>query len=92
MYSLFETDEFMRNLNALQSKEARLIRNKLDNYIYPQLRLEPHFGANIKKLRGYQPDTWRYRIGNYRVFYTINEEEHLVFLLVVASRDKAYKK
>lgn len=55
MYALFETDEFQRNLNALQSKEAYLIRNKLDNYIYPQLRLELHFGANIKKLRGYQP-------------------------------------
>jgi mRNA interferase RelE/StbE len=92
MYSLFETDEFQDNLNELQSKEASLIRNKLDNYIYPQLRLEPHFGANIKKLRGYRPDTWRYRIGNYRVFYTIDEEEHLVFLLVIASRDKAYKK
>jgi len=56
------------------------------------LRLEPHFGLNIKKLRNYKPDTWRYRIGDYRVFYTIDENDCLVLLLVVENRDKAYKR
>lgn len=92
MYGLFETEEFLRSIEKFQNKDARFIRNKLDTYVYPQLRTEPHFGLNIKKLRGYHPDTWRYRIGKYRVFYTIDENERLVFLLVVESRDKAYKK
>lgn len=92
MYALFETEEFLRSIEKLENKNANFIRNKLDNYVYPQLRTEPHFGLNIKKLRNYHPETWRYRIGKYRVFYTIDENERLVFLLVVESRDKAYKK
>ena len=35
----------------------------------------PHFGANIKKLKDFTPDTWRYRIGAWRLFYEIDEEE-----------------
>ena len=71
MYALFETEEFLRSIDKLDVKDARFIRNKLETYVYPQLRQEPHFGLKIKKLRAYHPDTWRYRIGKYRVFYTI---------------------
>jgi mRNA interferase RelE/StbE len=91
-YELFETDEFIKSIQQLQPQTARFIRNKLETYVYPQLRREPHFGLNIKKLRNYKPDTWRYRIGDYRVFYTIDENDCLVLLLVVENRDKAYKR
>jgi mRNA interferase RelE/StbE len=91
-YELFETDEFIKSIQQLQPQNARFIQNKLETYVYPQLRLEPHFGLNIKKLRNYKPDTWRYRIGDYRVFYTIDENDCLVLLLVVENRDKAYKR
>ncbi|NKC15633.1 MAG: type II toxin-antitoxin system RelE/ParE family toxin [Gammaproteobacteria bacterium] len=90
MYDLFETDEFIKSINKLQKNDKTLIRNKLNGYVYPQLRSEPHFGINIKKLRGYSPNTWRYRIGNYRIFYTIDENDHLVMLLIVENRAKAY--
>ncbi|MFT6735610.1 MAG: mRNA interferase RelE/StbE, partial [Polaribacter sp.] len=59
---------------------------------YPQIKSEPHFGVDIKKLKGYSPNTWRYRIGHYRIFYTIDEKDQLILLLVVENRDKAYKK
>ncbi len=39
--------------------ESAFLRNKLDGYVYPQIRIEPFYGKNIKKLRGYSPDTWR---------------------------------
>jgi mRNA interferase RelE/StbE len=90
MYEIFETQEFLKSIEKLQKKEAKIIEKKLESYVYPQLREEPHFGANIKKLRGYSPDTWRYRIGNFRVFYTIDEDDHLVILLVVENRKDAY--
>ncbi|MCP4186988.1 MAG: type II toxin-antitoxin system RelE/ParE family toxin [Gammaproteobacteria bacterium] len=92
MYDLFETDEFSKSLGKLQKRDRTLIQNKLKEYVYPQIKSEPHFGVNIKKLRDYSPNTWRYRIGNYRVFYTIDENDQLILLLVVENRDKAYRK
>ena len=91
MYDLFETAEFLKSIKKLQKRDKALIENKLAQYVYPQIKSEPHFGINIKKLRGYNPATWRYRIGNYRVFYTIDENDLLVFLLIVESRDKSYR-
>ena len=92
MYDLFATNEFLTSIEKLQKRDKILIENKLKEYVYPQIKSEPHFGINIKKLRGYEPNTWRYRIGNYRVFYTIDENDRLVLLLVVESRNKAYRK
>jgi len=92
MYDLFETDEFLKSIGKLQKRDKTLVQAKLREYVYPQIKSEPHFGVNIKKLRGYSPNTWRYRIGSYRVFYTIDENDHLILLLVVESRDKAYRK
>ncbi len=91
MYELFETDEFIKSINKFTKKDSEFIRNKLTEYAYPQIRVEPHFGRNIKKLRNYTPDTWRYRIGNYRLFYTIDEEDKVVLLLVVENRKQAYR-
>ena len=89
MYELFETAEFLNSINKLQKRDQKLVRNKLQNYVYPQIKQEPHFGINIKKLKNYKPETWRYRIGNYRVFYTIDEEDKLVLLLVLFQADIA---
>jgi len=86
MYELFETDEFLKSISRLQKRDERLVNNKLQNYVYPQLKDEPHFGMNIKNLKNYKPETWRYRIGNYRMFYTIDEEDNLVLLLVTEDR------
>ena len=89
-YRVFETDEFLRTLRKLPS-DARAIEKKLQQYVYPQLRVEPFFGANIKKLRGYDPAVWRYRIGRFRVFYTVEQEERIVFVLSVDARKDAYR-
>jgi mRNA interferase RelE/StbE len=92
MFDLFETDEFLKSIDTLQKRDKALVQAKLREYVYPQIRSEPHFGINIKKLRGYSPNTWRYRIGSYRIFYTIDENDQLILLLVVESRDKVYRK
>jgi mRNA interferase RelE/StbE len=89
-YRIFETEEFLKKLKKLQVRDSRLIRRKLDENIYPQLRQEPFFGPNIKKLRGYSPETWRYRIGQFRLFYGIDEEEDIVSILTVDLRRDAY--
>lgn len=89
-YKIFETDEFAKKLSKITAREKNLIQKKLKNYIYPQLSEEPHFGINIKKLVDYKPETWRYRIGNYRVFYIIDEDDKIVYVLTIDSRKDAY--
>jgi mRNA interferase RelE/StbE len=89
-YRIFETDEFRTRLNALQKRDAAFIRRKLKEYVYPQLREEPYVGRNVKKLRGYEPDTWRYRIGKFRLFYVVNRDEEVIYMLTVDLRRDAY--
>jgi mRNA interferase RelE/StbE len=64
---------------------------KLTDYVYPQLREDPFLGPNIKKLKGYDPATWRYRIGKFRVFFMVNQAERIIFMLSVDDRRVAYR-
>lgn len=90
-FRIFETDEFLKSFERLQPADSRALRKKWDTYVYPQLREEPFYGANIKKLRGYTPDTWRYRINKLRIFYAVDRGERVVFLLTVHLRKEAYR-
>lgn len=90
MYRLFETNEFLKSIEKLEKQSREFVRNKLNTYVYPQIKNEPHFGLNIKKLKDYTPETWRYRIGNYRIFYSINEDDKIVLLLVTELRKDSY--
>lgn len=90
-FRVFETDEFQKKLGKFPLTESRLVQRKLAEYVYPQLRKDPFFGLNIKKLKGYQPETWRYRIGRFRVFFIIDQAERIVSLLSVDNRRDAYR-
>ena len=91
-FRIFETEEFQKRLAKLSATDQKLVKTKLTEYAYPQLKEEPFFGTNIKKLKGYDPDIWRYRIGNYRVFYLIEDEEKIIYILTLDARKDAYKK
>lgn len=65
--------------------------SRIKSNIYPKLRSNPFFGTNIKRLKGELSSIFRYRIGNYRIFYTINLEKKLVFILDIAHRKDAYR-
>ena len=91
-YRIFETDEFKKQLSKVARNQRTAIQKKLEHYVYPQLRAAPYYGPNIKKLRGYNPETWRYRIGNYRIFYLVDDDNRVVFILTVDNRKDAYKK
>lgn len=90
-FKIFETKEFLKQMGKLPLNESSFLRNKLDGYVYPQIRIEPFYGKSIKKLRGYSPDTWRYRIGSFRLFYIVDKKEHVVFILTIDARRNAYK-
>ncbi len=90
MYRIFLTKEFDRGLERISSRDRISIEKKIKEYMAPQLKLEPHYGANIKKLKGYDPETWRYRIGHYRIFYLIDEINNDVQLISIDQRKDAY--
>ena len=89
-YRLFETRQFQKELERLARAGTQTVVSKLERVVYPQLRRHPHFGPNIRKLKGFEPDTWRYRIGSWRFFYEIDEDERIVFLIAAAHRGSAY--
>jgi mRNA interferase RelE/StbE len=90
-FRIFETDEFVKSLKKLPRKDSGFLQRKLQEYVYPQLRKNPFLGPNIKKLKGYTPDTWRYRIADFRLFFFVDQADRIVFLLSVDDRKDAYR-
>ena len=89
-YSIAETASFQKVFSKNRSL-APLYR-KIHDVVYPALRREPHFGPNIKRLKGDFSDFYRYRVGDYRLFYTIDEDQIIVAVVDLRSRQDAYKK
>ena len=89
-FRIFETAQFQQDLTQDFSGQQARIQRKLAAYVYPQLRANPYAGKNVKKLRDAVPDTWRYRIGDYRFFYTVDERQRLVCMLTADHRGHAY--
>jgi len=86
-FEIAETETFQRSISK---KEFTRIYNKIKTYVYPQLRDNPFFGKNIKKLKGELKDIYRYRIGEYRLFYLIDKKKIMIFIMDVVQRKDAY--
>jgi mRNA interferase RelE/StbE len=65
--------------------------NKL-NRCFEQLQNNPHSHRNIKRLQGQLAGKFRYRVGDWRVIYSINEENQLVIISIIAARGEAYER
>lgn len=89
-YRIFETDQFQKDVKKIARSGQADVVAKLRSVVYPQLKRFPHFGPNIRKLKGYTPETWRFRIGAWRFFYEINDEERIVFMIAATHRGSAY--
>lgn len=89
-YRVFETEQFRSDLQSRLGPRREKVVARLHDDVYPQLRIQPFFGRNIKKLKGYKPETWRYRIGGFRFFYGIDDERKIVFMIAADTRQKAY--
>ncbi len=88
-FKIAETDTFIKKINK---NEFKAIHNKIINFVYPQLRKNPFFGANIKKLKGDFSGIYRYRMGQYRLFYSIEADKVIVFIINIDLRKDSYKK
>ena len=87
-FKIAETETFQKKITSSKYKS---LYGKISDYVYPILRANPFFGPNIKKLKGEYKDLYRYRIGDYRLFYTVSDETVIVFILDIEARKNAYK-
>lgn len=87
-YLIVETPGFAAKV---QAKEYRSVYDKARKYVYPQLRRNPFFGPNIRKLKGEFAGVYRYRIGDFRLFYTVRKEQVLVVVIDMEKRKDAYR-
>lgn len=55
-----------------------------------QLEQNPRSHPNIKALKGDYTGYYRYRIGDYRVIYSVEDESREVFIDAIAHRSEAY--
>jgi mRNA interferase RelE/StbE len=60
------------------------------NKCFADLESNPFWGPNIKVLKG-EKRRYRYRIGDYRAIYAIDNENRKVFVTLIAPRSSAYR-
>ncbi|MEM8717802.1 MAG: type II toxin-antitoxin system RelE/ParE family toxin [Cyanobacteria bacterium P01_G01_bin.39] len=73
---------FATSDKALAKKLARCFNN-LEN--------SPRSHPNIKPLKGSYSGYYRYRVGDYRVVYSIEDELVMVTVIIIAHRSKVYE-
>ncbi len=88
-YAVAETESFRKSLR--KNKTLARLYPRIRDGVYPLLRREPHFGPNIKRLQGEFSDFYRFRLGAYRLFYTIDEREMVVVVADLRSRQASYR-
>ena len=87
MFQIAETETFESELKKI-NLENRFAKAK--KTIYSILKENPYYGNNIKKLKGNFAGLYRYRLGDYRLIYSIDEGEQIVFMLHAVQRKDAY--
>lgn len=90
-FRVFETRRFWSDLAKMGTVAQRRIEAKLRDYVYPIVLENPYSGPNIKRLKNWDPPTWRYRVGEWRFFYEIDEKERIIFMTAADHRKQAYR-
>ena len=71
-----------KDLKRLSKSEAKIILDKIDTEISKKANIHPQLKGSFKSLR-------KFRVGNYRVIYTIFDNN--ILILRIFHRKDAYK-
>lgn len=71
-------------------KANTALAKKLANCL-ERLEEAPYFHPNIKALKGDYSGYYRYRVGDYRVVYSVDDRAKIVNIIVIAHRSKVYE-
>lgn len=82
--------ELSRDGRRFFESASASLQRRLDK-CFDRLKADPRSGGSVKPLVGKLRGHYRYRVGDYRVIYRIDESAHKVFVLKIAHRSKAYE-
>ena len=60
------------------------------NIAFDEISVQPYYGNNIKKLKGDLDGLYRYRSGDYRIVYSIEDKIKIVSVNWIGKRKDAY--
>ena len=86
MYEILMTRKAQKFYEKASDELVVQLDDCLDN-----LSQNPYKASDIKKLKGNYLGYWRYRIGNYRVIYLVEEEKKNITIFLIAHRKEAYR-
>ena len=86
MYSV----QLSRDARKVFERASASLQRKLDR-CFDHLKIDPRKHSNVKPLKGTMAGHYRYRVGDYRVIYRIDETKSEVFVLKIAHRSAAYE-
>ena len=88
-YEILISKTFKKQLTKLEDDLKDRVKNtlkKLDEDPY-----RSRSGVDIKKLSGTNPTKYRLRVGDYRVIYTIEEDNKVIKVIEGFRREKGYR-
>ena len=78
------------------SRRADRYYNRVDpimvrrlNRCFDELRRDPFASRNVRPIRG-SVGTYRYRVGNLRVMFTVDQDSHSVDVVAIGPRGEIY--
>ena len=80
------TSEADTHYNRLDANMRRRVNEAFDT-----LMQNPFFGTNIKKLQGKHAGQYRYRVGRYRIIYSVDSQRCQCIVIGIHPRDRAYR-
>jgi len=83
-YRIEFTAEAKRHLDALPARDRAILLDAIEQHLGHQPTVATR---NRKPLRSSALAGWELRVGEYRVFYTVKEEEVLVLIIAIGVKD-----
>ena len=81
--------ELSRDAKRFFERASATLQRRLDQ-CFDRLKVDPRGAGNIKRLGGNLAGAYRYRVGDYRVIYRIDDRKQVVAVLKIAHRSDAY--
>jgi len=86
MYKLTLTDETRRVYEKANTPLARKLAK-----CFRLIEANPRAGNNAKPLKGPLAGRWRYRAGDYRMVYFVDDPARIVSVIAIAHRRNVYE-
>jgi mRNA interferase RelE/StbE len=86
MFEIELSTKAERFYRSADNKTTRIL-----NRCFEVISKEPFYHSNIKKLHGEFEGSYRYRSGDLRIVYSIDEKNKIVYIEVITDRGKSYR-